>query len=739
MARRGKKRNKKNRLRFITIFMIIIMSILVGGTAGMILAVVTNTERLDQLEYRPSLTTFIYDANGTIITRLYAENRIPVSISQIPQYVLDALVATEDNRFYDHYGVDLRAILRALWIDIRHGDIIQGGSTITQQLAKCAFLTADRTLWRKIQDAVLAIQLERKYTKREILELYLNEIYFGPNANGIEAASQAYFGKHVWELDLAESALIVGIIRSPGRYSPYDKPGMAKARRDLVLDNMVRYGYISEQEAKAAKSQPIKVIELKRPTTKASYFVSYIKEELIEKYGESLLYRGGLKIYTTLDLNMQEIAERELFATLPVNSNNEPQGALIAIEPNTGYIRAMVGGRGGDDHFNRATKALRQPGSTIKPLYYAAAIETRRFTTATIIDDSPVQYSTSLSSSAPWSPSNYDGTFRGPVTLREALINSINVPSVKLLDSLGIDIALKTIKNLGISTLVETGTANDRNLASLGLGGLTRGISPIQLAAAYSAFANQGVKIEPIGILKVVDENGMILEEKQPRRTIVFSEETTYIITDMLKDVIRTGTGRRAKINRNEAGKTGTSNDFTNAWFVGYTPDLLSVVWLGNNSQNQPMEFGNTRIGSGETAQIWSRFMSAALKDKPIVDFPMPKNLVRRKVCQDSGLIPNEYCSTIKEDLFVKGTEPKGICEIHKQIIEVKICTTSNALANENCPEDAVIIKRYQRDSGIEVDEQGLPKKNGTEKPTQYCDVHVKKTRSIFPFLFPSW
>lgn len=744
MARKKKKSKVRRGLRFIKLFLIIAIPILLGGLGGMMAAIISNIDRLDTLEYMPNLTTFIYDCNGEIITKLFSENRIPVPISQMPEHLLDAVVSIEDNRFYEHYGVDPKAIARALWVDIRHGEKLQGGSTITQQLAKNAFLTADKTLWRKIQDALLAIQLERKYTKREILELYLNEIYFGPNANGVEAAAQYYFGRHVWELDLAECALLAAIIQNPGRYSPFYRPENAKARRDLVLNAMVRYGYITSQEAAKAKLRPINVVKPKSPGVKAPYFIDYIKEELIAKYGEALLYKGGLRIYTTLDLRMQEIAERELFSQVPTGPINvhgviQPQGALIALEPHTGYIKAMVGGRGGDDYFNRATKALRQPGSTIKPLYYAAAIETRRFTTASIIEDSPVEYPSLSADAKPWRPTNSDGIFRGPVTLREALAESMNVPSVKVLDALGIDLALQTIKKLGISTIVETGAANDRNLSSLGLGGLTRGISPMEMAVAYSAFANQGVMVQPIAILKVEDNNGVVLEEQRPNKTIVLSEATAYIVTDMLKDAVQNGTGRRAKIGRNEAGKTGTSNNFTNAWFVGYTPDLLTVVWLGNDNQNQPMIFGSKRIASGDTAEIWGRFMDSALKNRPITDFPLPasKSVLSFKVCPETGLLANEFCPGIRTEFFVVGSEPKESCQVHMEVIQVRICTLSGQIAGEDCPEDTIVVKSFQRDTGIEVDERGVPKPGGQTRPTENCTLHQKKPK--FPFSIPPW
>ncbi len=607
-----RKRGSTGRRVLIGIAIIIAVMILGVGCGFLTASMNTKSDLADDI--RPPASSQIYDINGNEIANVHAdENRMPVKLSQVPQNLQDAFVAVEDNRFYDHMGVDPRGIARAVWANIRGRTVSEGGSTITQQLAKNAYLTQDRTLKRKVQEVFLALQLERQYTKQEILEMYLNQIYFGQGAYGVQAAARTYFGKNVEDLDLNECAILAGIPKSPNYYSPMNNLKASNERKGVVLDQMVKYGYIDS--ATAAKWKPIEPTIVKpakkKDTEPASYFIDYVTQLLIDKYGADAVYKDGMKIYTTLDPDMQAAAE-EAIQELPVgrtddNGIKQPQGAIVAIDPHTGYIKAMVGGRG-NDQFNRATMAERQPGSAFKPFVFAAALE-NKFTPDTTINDSPIKI-------GDWEPQNYDRTFSGAVSLREVAIHSLNVPTVKIAQKLGIDKPIYYAQQMGITTFVLDGPQNDRNL-STALGGLTKGVTPLEMTSAYGTFANKGVHVDSVAILKVLDRNGKVLEEAAPEQHNVISESSAAQLTSMLQDVIRKGTGRRANIGRPAAGKTGTTSDYHDAWFVGYTPDLVAAVWVGNDD--------NTGLGGmsgGLTpATIWKTFMKKALENTPAKDF----------------------------------------------------------------------------------------------------------------------
>ena len=670
----------RRRMRLSVIIAVFLFSILVGGAAGMVAGYLRSAPTLDQVVFEQELTTYIYDIEGRVIARLYRENRIPVRLEQVPRHLRDAIIAIEDSRFYEHFGVDVRAIVRAVVADIRRlfgrDGYLQGGSTITQQLAKNAFLTHERTLSRKLQEALWAIQIERKYSKAEILETYLNEIYLGPGVYGVEAASQYYFGKSVSQLTLAESALLAGLARNPGLYSPFRDPEAAKSRRNIVLSRMEELGMITPAEAQAARSEPITVTQSNQQRNLAPHFVNYVIQRLLELDGidANTIYAGGLQIYTTLDLDMQRAAEEaiqqafsdptSLLAKVSVTDANgldQPQVSLIALDPHTGHIKAMIGGRNRDE-FNRAVQARRQPGSAIKPFIYAAALE-KGLTPATIRVDEPFTW-TNPQTGEVWEPQNFSRTFAGPVTLRRALEESINIVAIKLLAE---DVPVRDVINLatrmGITTLQTSGPRNDLNLA-FAVGGLTNGVRPIDMAQAYGVLANGGIRTEPMAILRVVAPDGTVLYEFRPRQEVVLSEVTSYILTDMLRGVIERGTGRRANIGRPAAGKTGTTQDNQDAWFVGYTPDLVAAVWIGHDTPT-PMNsrFGN--VGSGEAAAIWARFMQAALAGTPVRDFPKPAEGLVEDVLIDTatGLLARTTClfiprADMRYEIFAAGTEP---------------------------------------------------------------------------------
>ncbi|MBF1683525.1 MAG: penicillin-binding protein 1A, partial [Selenomonas sp.] len=561
----------------------------------------------------PPASSQIYDIHGNEIANIHAaENRRPIGINEIPKNLQNAFIAVEDNRFYDHIGIDPRGIVRAIWANIRGRTVTEGGSTITQQLAKNAYLTQDRTLKRKVQEVFLALQLERQYTKQEILELYMNQIYFGQGAYGVQAAARTYFGKDAKDLTLNECAMLAGIPKSPNYYSPVNNMDAATERKAVVLDQMVKYGYISDSEAAAAKKEPLHIAKNTNDGGKsASYFVDYVLQQLAEKYGDDAIYKDGLKIYTTIDMDMQAAAETAM-KNLPTyftdaNGIVQPQGALVAIDPHTGYIKAMVGGRG-TDQFNRATQAVRQPGSAFKPFVFAAALE-NKYTPESIIEDKPLKVGS-------WEPQNYSRNFSGKVRLRDVVRWSLNVPTVRIAQDIGIDKAIFYAQEMGISTFVLDGATNDRNLATA-LGGMTRGVTPLELTSAYGTFANRGIHVKPVAILRVVSRTGKVLEEAERKEKSVMSADNAAALTAMLEDVIRRGTGTRANIGRPAAGKTGTTSDYHDAWFVGYTPDLVTGVWIGNDSVSDL----HGMSGGMTPAVIWQAFMQKALAQMPIRSF----------------------------------------------------------------------------------------------------------------------
>ncbi|MDT8900988.1 transglycosylase domain-containing protein [Anaeroselena agilis] len=647
----GNSRRSTGRWLTVAAIAIIVFIVMITGAGlGFLTASIHTMPSLNG-EIRPAASSQIFDINGRLITTIHSvENRLPVPLSKMPKDLQNAFVATEDARFYQHIGVDPRAILRAVFANIVGGGVSEGGSTITQQLARNALLSQEQTLKRKIQEAVLAVQIERQYTKAEILELYLNQIYFGQGAYGVQAAAWVYFGKNVENLNLAECALLAGIPKSPNYYSPLNNLKAAKERQSVVLDQMVKYNYVSRDTANKAKSAELKLAS-RSPGSggQASYFVDYVTQLLIDKYGADAVYKDGLKVYTSLDLSMQQAAEKAM-GKLPTyrtdaKGNKEPQGALVAIDPRNGQIKAMVGGRG-TDQFNRAVLAERQPGSAFKPFVYLAAIESG-MTPATIVEDKPVTFGN-------YSPTNYDHRFRGRVTLRTALENSLNVVAVKLAHQVGPEKPLYYAQQMGITTLVTRGPVNDVNLA-MALGGLTRGVTPLELASAYGVLANGGVRVEPTAILRVVDRAGRVLDQHRPQAKAVVNERSAYLLTDMMRGVITRGTGGGANIGRPAAGKTGTTSDYKDAWFVGFTPDIVAAVWMGFDTP----EYLNGVTGGDIPATIWHDFMMAALEKKPVSDFARPSGIVSASVSPKDGSLADPKNKDAQSEIFIEGTQPK--------------------------------------------------------------------------------
>ena len=578
----------------------------------------------------PDAVSQFYDNENTVIyTTASAEHRLPVKLDKIPKHVQAAFVSIEDNRFYEHSGIDYRGTFRALVSNIM-GQEVQGGSTITQQLAKNAFLTQERTLSRKVKEAFLARQLENKYTKDEILNMYLNQIYFGEGAYGVESASLKYFGKHVQDISLAEAAALAAIPKSPNYYDPMENPKANKERRDIVLDQMVKYGHITQADAQKAKAEDVKIRkEESSGKTKdlRSYFFDYISQQIIDKYGADALYKGGLKIYTTLDSSLQSKAESSIRYLPDIWTNDpdhltQPQVGLVAIDPTNGYIKAMVGGRG-QDKFNRAVLAQRQPGSAFKPFVYLTAMD-NGMNAATMVDDKPLQI-------GGWAPQNSSGSFHGTVTLRTALSRSYNIPAIRVALKVGTTKVMNMAKACGITTLVEDGPYTDNNPA-MALGGLTKGVSPLEMAAGYGTIANNGVYNQPVSIIKIVDRNGKVIFEHKHSPKQVVSAKAAYQTTDMLKDVLISGTAGGSGIGRPAAGKTGTTDDSKDAGFVGYTPNLSCAVWVGDDRSRSM----GSMYGSGAPLSIWHDFMLKAVQEIPYADFTRPAGAVT-PVAKDIG------------------------------------------------------------------------------------------------------
>ena len=756
----------KKALIFCTV--LILLAALLGLGAGGVLWYIwsANLPYIGSLrEYNPPIITEIYSEEGEVIGRLWEEKRIVMPLGHFPEHLLQAFIAAEDARFYEHEGVDLLSILRAFLKNMTARRIEQGGSTITQQVVKALLLkNPEKTYERKVREATLSLQIEKEFTKEHILFLYLNEIYLGHGAYGVESAARTYFNKSASDLSPAESAILAGLTQAPSRYSLFRNFDRAKGRQRYVLERMRQEGYIDaleEQEALAA--EVVLAADLERPFDRAPDFAEHVRRYLEGKYGRDMLYREGLKVYTTVNLSMQRAAEeavrkglleldkregyrgplRHLTAEeregyrqkrsamaqekptalgdvveglvervddekkevrvfvgdgegiLPLSEmkwarkpdpnvpfysagvrnpgqvlkagdvilvrtadggppwrlslEQEPvaQGALLCLEPSTGRVRAMAGGRDfSASQFNRAIQARRQPGSAFKPIIYAAALDWG-MTPSTVILDAP--YVSSLNPDEDiWRPRNFKEKFLGPTLLRTALAQSRNVITVKILRQIGVPYAISYARNLGVDSELSPDL-------SLALG--SSGISLLELTSSYGVFASGGMLAEPIFVHRVVDRRGTVLEENHPVVTQCISRETAYIMTDLLKAVVQEGTGWRAKaLKRPVAGKTGTTNDTRDAWFVGFAPRLAAGVWVGYDD-NRPLGAGET--GSRAANPIWIYFMSEVLKDEPVEDFPVPEQVAFWKIDAKTGLLASPYSEATVFQAFAAGQEPQ--------------------------------------------------------------------------------
>ena len=678
---------KKQTLKRMFLTVGIVFVLLIAALAGAAFGFIDNSTDLIAQEYNLELTSVVYYTDPKTnevkeFDRVYADqNRVWVDLEKTPEMLRKAFIAIEDERFESHGGVDWKRTFGATLGYIFKGSDSYGGSTITQQLIKNVTGDNDRSPIRKIQEIIRALNLERKMSKDEIIEMYMNTIYLGQGCHGVQSAANVYYSKDVAELSLAECASIAGITQYPSKYDPLLNYEAHKQKQEVVLKKMLELGYISKDEYEQAVSEELK---LKKGTTKVdgsriqSYFTDQIildviqdlmtRNNMSESEATKLIFKGGLKIYSTVAPNVQSAMENvfENDANFPGSGQNKPQSAMVVMDPYTGEVKGIVGGRGektGNRVLNRATQSMRQPGSSIKPLaVYAPAIENGIITPATMVDDTSLTIGN-------WSPKNSDGFFLGPITARVALEKSRNVPAVRILDKLTVDRSFDFMtKKLGITTLVSSEKrANGKNysdkyLSSLGLGGLTDGVTVMEMTAAYSTFVNQGIYTKPITYTKVTDANGRVILENKPETHRAMSETTAYSMAQMLSGVVTYGTGTAAKPSGIFAGgKTGTTDKDVDRWFAGFTPNYVGVVWFGYDSPKSMSGLGNP------CTSTWRKVMDAIHKDVTVKHLTQPQNMTAVTICQTTGKIAGEECENTRVDYFKSGTQPPGICSSHQE------------------------------------------------------------------------
>jgi len=644
---------------FIKFFFFLFLMFTVVVTGVVIGVVKTFSDQLPEVgyhTYKPKLNTKVYDCNNNQIAEFHeVENRSEkVALAEVSLKLQQAFLAIEDARFYDHYGIDFVRIVGAMVANWKSGGVRQGASTITQQLARNAFLTQEQTFARKIKEILLSFKIEQKFSKQEIFELYLNEIYFGHGAWGVASASEIYFGKKPAELSLAEAAILAGMPKNPSKYDPFVNPQRAKERQILVLNKMAEHGFVTAAQATTAKDSPIHLKTTKKEIAAAPYFVEYVRTQLINKFGPKKVYTSGLKVYTTIDMKYQKDAETaflnaQIYKDNPLDKKPTLQGALISLEPQTGYIKAMVGGRSYEQsEFNRAVQARRQPGSTFKTFIYAAAMQ-MGMSPNTVMEDEPIEFTNPYTGKV-WRPSNYEGKYFGAITLRAAFEKSLNSIAVKLLQKAGIPRVIALAHKMGIRTTLGANM-------SLALGACD--VTPLDIASAYGVIANSGVRVPPVSIIKVTDNDGNILLENVYKGEEVMDADTAFVMVDIMKGVVERGTGTSAKIGRPAAGKSGTTNNYVDAWFIGFVPNLVTAIYVGNDDR---VTLGHGKAGGRVVGPIWREYMAAVVKDTPILDFKEPKNILKKMVCKESGLIACETCKNKTEQSFRRGTEPESMC-----------------------------------------------------------------------------
>ena len=784
MTARKKKKKSLLKIFFLACFGFFLFAV-IAGFAGAVFVYHHYSDNLPDVrtlrDYHPSTITWVYSDMDDLMAEFYIEKRIMVPLNEIPVHLKQAALAVEDSNFYHHFGIDPKAIFRAFLTNLQAGHVVEGGSTITQQLSKTLFLSRAKTLERKLREAILAVRMEQVFTKDEILEMYLNQIYYGHGSYGVEAAARTYFGKHVQELSINESAMITSLPKAPNNYSPYRNLAKARKRRNHVIRRMAHLGFITKSEAEKALKSEIQLGGITDMLNKAPYFVEHIRQFLVEQFGSNKLYRGGLKVFTTLNMDFQKAAQNSVIENLRIadkrygyrgpigyldfyqddsglrqtlrelnkfKEGEEPaegsivkalvkevsdedilillsdgegiiefkdmdwarkpdisldgkwtkikkpadaltpgdlvyvktgsireedfrrsvyleqipevEAGLICIDHKTGHIKAMVGGFDfSKSQFNRSVQAIRQPGSAFKPIIYTAAIR-EGYSPASIIIDSPIIFKEKDDSFEKWKPVNFEEKFYGPTSLRTALTHSRNVVTVKLLQNIGVKRAVQTARDLGITSHLE-----DNLSIALGSSGTTL----YELTSVYATFANMGQRIEPISVRYIKNREDEEVYTSTPKVTQSISSGVAYIITNLLQSVVQNGTGKAVKIlNRPVAGKTGTTNNYVDAWFLGYTPELVTGVWVGKD-KDEPL--GANETGSRTAIPIWLRFMQRALKSAPVKNFPISDEIVYTKVNPETGNPASSDDEEGKFEIFLSDHLPESI-------------TTSSILTEDN-------------------------------------------------------
>jgi len=641
-------------------------------------------EQLHNIE--PNLKTKIYDRNGNLIQEFYSENRVLTPYKDLPPQLVAMLLSAEDRKFFDHWGMNLRRVLIVALTNILKWRIEGGASTITQQLSRMLFLTREQSLDRKVKEALTAIKLERTYSKEEIIEMYLNQYYFSRGAYGVSAAAKLFFSKEVNQLNTSDCALLVGMLKGPNINSPLNNPDKALQARNRVLYSYYDIGGMTREQFDSLRQAPLVINPAVEKIGTAPYFTEAIRQYIKDKYGENVLYQGGLKVYTSLDMKLQHAAEAALAKkidslrsriedkytlnnpsyttyrqdTVDEFGNKIPeqkkiQGAFVAINNADGDVLAMVGGRSFEEtKFNRAVQALRQPGSAFKPIIYTACID-NGFHTTDIIDDNPIVLD--IPGAKQWRPHNYDDKFMGPVTLRDALRLSRNLVAIRLLLKILPEQAIFYARRMGITTPLEA-------VPSLAIG--VSEVRLIELVSAFSVYPDQGIHIPYRYVHKIVDRYGTVLEDNSSiDKQEVLSAPTAYIMVNLMQSVIDGGTGRRARwmgFSRPAGGKTGTSDNFCDNWFVGYTPQITAGTWIGFDDKTS---LGASQDGAQNAVPVWTDFMMAAHDSLPALDFQVPDGIVHKDVCMESGEIATDRCLDVSNEVFIKGTEPTTTCHIH--------------------------------------------------------------------------
>ncbi|NLN86411.1 MAG: PBP1A family penicillin-binding protein [Syntrophomonadaceae bacterium] len=668
-------------------------------------------------------TTMLYDREGNVFNSLHGvENRVDVNLEQVPPALIQAFIATEDKEFYNHHGINVKGIARAVLRNFQVGDMTgQGASTITQQLARSSFLSNDKNWERKIKEMFLAFKIEATYSKDEILEMYLNKIYFGAGAYGVQAASHTFFDKDVSELTLPEASLLAGLVQSPSYYNPFSNMDSAKNRQKQVLYSMAASGYFDPQSSVDAYESPIELAKAKEVQISHGFYTDAVIDEAIailsqnQEYNgsDSVIYTAGLRIFTNLDLSLQDYAEEysKKASNFPGGIKDGPQVqvGMAIVDSSNGGVLAIMGGRQYEQvrGFNRATSAYRQPGSSIKPLtVYAPALE-QGYMPYTVLNDAPVSYNTA---NGVWKPANYDGVYRGLITMRTAVKYSVNTYAVQMEDQLGARYGFDMGRALGLP-LIDTPGHNDLNLAALGLGGLTKGVTPVQMAGAYAVFSNGGIFNQPHFINRIENMSGVTIYEFQPAGQRVISPETAWLMNSMLQTVVESGTGTRAKIpNVPTGGKTGTSEEFTDIWFCGVTPRFAAAVWMGFDEQKYKMV---NVAGGGAPALMVKAMMQKAHQGGSAGSWPMPAGVEKITVCSESGQKPGYLCPAVTE-YALKSKAPTQVCSSSHTI---NICRQTGLRATKYCPDPIGI-------TSVQLDQEGKPT---TIIPTDYCPVHTSE------------